>query len=42
MLSVTVMHGKFLAYLEPILTGAEKESDLNFLFELAKTVKRTL
>ena len=41
-LSVTVMRGKFLAYLEPILTGAEKKSDLNFLFELAKTVKRTL
>jgi hypothetical protein len=42
MLSVTVMRGKFLAYLEPKLTGSEKESDLNYLFELAKMTKRTL
>ena len=41
-LSVTLMRGQFLAYLEPMLTGSEKESDLNYLFELAKIVKRTL
>ena len=32
MLSVTVMRGNFLAYLEPMMTGSEKESDLNYLF----------
>ena len=42
MLSVTIMRGKFLAYLEPMLTGSEKASDLDYLFELAKVVKRTL
>ena len=42
MLSVTAMRGKFLAYLEPMRTGSEKESDLNHLLELAKMVKRTL
>ena len=42
MLSVTVMRGNFLAYLEPMMTGSEKESDLNYLFELARMVKRTL
>ena len=42
MLSVTLMRGKFLAYLEPMLTGSEKESDLNYLFELAKMAKRNL
>lgn len=41
-LSATLMRGKFLAYLEPMVTGSEKESDLNYLFDLAKTVKRTL
>jgi hypothetical protein len=41
-LSVTLMRGKFLAYLEPMVTGSEKESDLNYLFDLAKTVKRSL
>jgi hypothetical protein len=41
-LSVTLMRGKFFAYLEPLLTGSEKESDLNYLFELAKHIKRTL
>jgi hypothetical protein len=41
-LSVTLMRGKFLAYLEPMVTGSEKESDLNYLFDLAKTVKYTL
>lgn len=41
-LCVTLMRGKFLAYLEPMLTGSEKESDLVYLFELAKTVKHTL
>ena len=40
MLSVTIMRGKFLAYLEPMLTGSEKESDLNYLYEVAKMVKR--
>ena len=42
MLSVTVMRGNFIAYLEPMMTGSEKESDLNYLFELARMVKRTL
>ena len=42
MLSVTVMRGKFLAYLEPMLTGSEKERDLNYLFDLAKMIKRIL
>jgi hypothetical protein len=42
MLSVTVMRGNFLAYLEPMMTGSEKESDLNYLFELARMVKPTL
>ena len=42
MLSVTAMRGKFLAYLEPIRTGSEKESDLNYLLELANVVKRTI
>ena len=41
-LSVTIMRGKFLAYLEPMLTGSEKERDLNYLFDLAKIVKNTL
>lgn len=41
-LSVTLMRGKFLAYLEPMVTGSEKERDLNYLFDLAKTVKRSL
>jgi hypothetical protein len=40
--SLTIMRGKFLAYLEPMLTGSEKKSDLNYLFELAKTLKRAL
>jgi hypothetical protein len=42
MLSVTVMRGNFIAYLEPMMTGSEKESDLNYLFELARMAKRTL
>ena len=42
MLSVTLMRGKFLAYLEPMLTGSEKKNDLNYLFELAKNVKRSI
>ena len=42
MLSVTIMRGRFLAYLEPMVTGAEKEKDLGYLFELAKMVKPIL
>lgn len=41
-LSVTMMGGWFLAYLEPGLTGSEKASDLGYLYELAQRVKRTL
>jgi len=41
-LSVTIMRGRFLAYLEPMVTGSEKERDLNYLFNLAKTAKRAL
>ena len=41
-LSVTLMSGQFLAYLEPMVTGSEKESDLSYLFELARNVKRSL
>ena len=41
-LSVTLMRGKFLAYLEPMVTGSETERDLNYLSDLAKTVKHSL
>jgi len=41
-ISVTLMRGQFLAYLEPMVTGSEKERDLNDLFDLAKTVKRSI
>ena len=39
-LSVTIMRKKALIYLMPIVTGAEKESDLEYLFDLAKEIKR--
>ena len=39
LLSVTVMRGHVLLYLEPTLTGSEKETDLNYLFDLAKKIK---
>lgn len=42
MLSVTVMGGKFLAYFEPTLTGSEKASDLDYLYNLATRVKSAL
>lgn len=38
-LTITVMNGKFLAYLEPFRTGSEKESDIGYLFDLAKKIK---
>ncbi|WP_298037359.1 hypothetical protein [uncultured Desulfuromonas sp.] len=41
-LSVTVMGGRFLAYLQPMLTGGEKESDLDYLYRLATRAKQTL
>jgi hypothetical protein len=34
------MRGKALIYLMPIVTGAEKEPDLEYLFDLAKEIKR--
>ena len=42
LLSVTVMRSKVLLYLEPTLTGSEKESDLYYLFDLAKRMERAL
>ncbi len=40
-LSVTAMRGKFLAYLEPLLTGSEKMGELKYLFDLARMIKST-
>ena len=41
-LSVTVMRKKVLLYLEPTLTGSEKDRDLDYLFDMAKRIKRFL
>jgi hypothetical protein len=41
-LSITVMRGRFLAYLEPVLAGSEKEADLDYLLEFAKHAKTIL
>lgn len=42
MLSVTIMRGQFLAYLEPMVMGSERKDDLSYLFELARMLKRAL
>ena len=41
-LSVTMKQGKALLYQIPMVTGSEKEVDLNYLYDLAKEISRSL
>ncbi len=41
-LSVTIRNGRFLAYLEPLVTGGEKEPDLGYLYRLATMIRQAL
>jgi hypothetical protein len=41
-LSVTMKQGKALLYLIPVVTGSEKETDLDHLYDLAREIRRYL
>lgn len=41
-LSVTLVKGRFLAYLEPAVVGSEKEPELEYLLLLAQRIRRKL